>query len=112
VLIAILISIILYTFISRKYDLNPFEESIFIFLFSGSLCSLIDKIVWGGSLDYILLEGFFTFDLKDVYLTIFEILIIACIIFNYKGLRKFDEKKFLHELKSYIKEKLTNNLKK
>lgn len=106
VLIAMLISIIIYLFINETY-MNLFEESIFIFLFSGSFCSLIDKIIWGGSLDYILVEGFFTFDLKDVYISIFEILIIACLIFNYKGLRKFDEKKFFRELKGYIKEKLT-----
>lgn len=107
VLTAMLISIIIHLFISKTYNMNFFEESIFIFLFSGSFCSLIDKIIWGGSLDYILVEGFFTFDLKDVYISIFEILIIACVIFNYKGLRKFDEKKFFRELKDYIKEKLT-----
>ncbi len=107
VLIAILITIIIYFFKNETYGTNPFKEFIFIFLFSGSFCSLIDKIIWGGSLDYILVEGFFTFDLKDVYITIFEVLIISCVIFNYKGLRKFDEKKFFRELKDYIKEKLT-----
>lgn len=107
VLTALLISIIIYIFIYETYNMNPFKECIFIFLFSGSFCSLIDKIIWGGSLDYILVEGFFTFDLKDVYISIFQILIIACVIFNYRGLRKFDEKKFFRELKDYRKEKLT-----
>lgn len=107
VIAAMLISIIIYIFISETYNITLFGEYIFIFLFSGSFCSFIDKVIWGGSLDYILVEGFFTFDLKDVYISIFEILIISCAIFNYKGLRRFDEKKFFRELKGFIKEKLT-----
>ena len=107
VLTVLLISIIIYIFIYETYNRNAFIECIFIFLFSGSFCSLIDKIIWGGSLDYILIEGFFTFDLKDVYLSIFLMLIIACVIFNYKGFRNFNEKKFLRELIDFIKEKIT-----
>lgn len=105
VLTALLISIIIYIFIYETYNRNVFIECIFIFLFSGSLCTLMDKIIWGGSLDYILIEGFFTFDLKDVYLSIFLMLIIACVIFNYKGFRNFNEKKFLRELIDFMKEK-------
>jgi signal peptidase II len=107
VLAAILMAIIIYLFINETYNMTHLGECIFLFLFSGSFCSLIDKIIWGGSLDYILVEGFFTFDLKDVYISIFEVLVISCVIFNYKGLRKFDDKKFFRELKNYIKEKFT-----
>lgn len=35
---------------------------------SAGLCSLLDKSLWGGSLDYLQLPGKCTFDLKDVYL--------------------------------------------
>ena len=35
---------------------------------SGIACAFIDVVFWGGSLDYIKLFDWFTFDLKDVYL--------------------------------------------
>lgn len=35
---------------------------------SAGLCSLLDKTLWGGSLDYIQIPGKYTFDLKDLYL--------------------------------------------
>ena len=37
---------------------------------AGSICSLIDKLFWGGSLDFIQIPLFFTFDLKDCYLSL------------------------------------------
>ena len=40
---------------------------MFIFLISGTSCSLIDKIFWGGSLDYIRILSQIA-DLKDIYL--------------------------------------------
>lgn len=35
---------------------------------SAGLCSLLDKTLWGGSLDYIQIPEKCTFDLKDLYL--------------------------------------------
>ncbi len=104
-IIIFLVSVAIYDFMKNKYKTGKLENRLFIFLFAGTLCSLIDKVFWGGSLDYIRLEGFFIFDLKDVYITIFEIIVILCIIFNYKGLRKFNEKKFFHEFRNYMKGK-------
>jgi len=43
---------------------------------SSAICKLIDDIFWGGSLDYILLFDWFVFDLKDVYITFFIVLIL------------------------------------
>lgn len=40
---------------------------------TGCICSFIDKVFWGGSLDFIQIPHFFTFDLKDLYLTIAEV---------------------------------------
>lgn len=97
----LLISALVYIYIKETYRVNPLQELIFIFLFSGAICSLIDKIFWGGSLDYIFIEGFFTFDLKDVYISIFEVLVLGCLVFNFRGLRKFDEKKFIRDLKRF-----------
>lgn len=47
------------------------------FGFAGSLCSLIDSAFWDGSIDYIRIEGRFTFDLKDVYLVVFMIAVVV-----------------------------------
>lgn len=33
---------------------------------AGSICSIIDRLFWGTSLDYIAVRGHFIFDLKDV----------------------------------------------
>ncbi|WP_066714689.1 signal peptidase II [Clostridium sp. Marseille-P299] len=49
---------------------------IFIFAMAGCLCSIIDKIFWGGSLDFLVIPGLFIFDLKDCYLTVAEILFV------------------------------------
>lgn len=44
---------------------GKWANGVFIAGLAAALCSLIDKVFWGGSLDYIQLKGFFTFDLKD-----------------------------------------------
>lgn len=101
--ILLLISILLYDFISTKYTMYGLAQLNFCFVFAGAFCSLIDKIAWGGSLDFIWLKGFFIFDVKDVYLTCFEAITISMLIFNYKGLRKLNEKVFFKDLGAYIK---------
>ena len=70
---------------------------MFAFLFSGAFCSLIDKIFWDGSLDYILVKGFFTFDLKDVYLNVFNGLLILSVLINNKILEQIDTKVLLKD---------------
>lgn len=52
----------------------------FNLLISGSICSMIDKLFWGGSLDYICLKGYFIFDLKDFYITLAEIILVVLVI--------------------------------
>ena len=41
-----------------------------IFFVAGISCSFVDVLFWGGSLDFIRLFDWFTFDLKDTYLDI------------------------------------------
>ncbi len=102
----VLLSIAIFAFVRERYQENRIVNLAFLFVIAGALCSLIDKLFWGGSLDYILLKGFFVFDLKDVYISLFETIVVACLIFNYKGFRKFNEKKFYNNFKSYVKTKL------
>lgn len=77
----------------------------FNLLIAGCVCSLIDKFFWSGSLDYIWLKGFFIFDLKDLYISIAEIIIITWIIINYKLVIHFRTR----ELIRFIKETILNN---
>lgn len=104
-IIILFISMLILDFIRHKQIEGKTINLLFIFLFAGVFCSLIDKMFWGGSLDYIHLKGLFTFDLKDIYLSIVQIIIISCWIFNYKGLRRTSEKLLYNDFKSYIKEK-------
>lgn len=55
---------------SQKEQPTKAANAVYVLGVSGTLCSLIDKLFWGGSLDYIQLIGLFTFDLKDCFITL------------------------------------------
>lgn len=103
-------SLFIFDFIKYKYRVGRLEKILYIFLFAGILCSFLDKVVWGGSLDYIWLKHFFIFDLKDVYLTVFEILVILCFIIHYNEIKKLNEKKMYNDFKDYIKLKFNKRI--
>lgn len=50
---------------------------LMVFGIAGSICSIIDKLFWGGSLDFIELKNFFIFDVKDCYISFFLVIFIA-----------------------------------
>jgi len=57
---------------------NSFWINGFIHLFlAGLLANLIDNAFWGGSLDYITIKPFYTFDLKDLYITLCELFLLT-----------------------------------
>lgn len=66
---------------------NAVYISLILFL-SGCICSTIDRIVLGGSLDYLILLGYII-DLKDVYLFLGSII---AIIVTFKSYRKSSKK--------------------
>ncbi len=104
VLILVILAVgICFKFIRAMKKGDKLVDILFIVIISGALCSLIDKVFWGGSLDYIALKGLFIFDLKDVYITIFEMLLAGMLVFNYKGLRRMDDKKLYRNFKSFVK---------
>lgn len=70
--------------IGNKY--MKFVNASEILLLSGAFCSLIDKIFWGGSLDYIYVRKLFICDLKDIYMFSSVCILIIC-----SGLITFDE---------------------
>jgi signal peptidase II len=85
---------------SRKR--NSFWINGFIHLFlAGLLANIIDNAYWGGSLDYITIKPFYTFDLKDMYITLCELFLITELLDNKLLVRLFkmpkDESKQLNQ---------------
>lgn len=101
-LTVLFIAIFIYDFIRSKGLMGKPDYWMFCFLFAGLICSLIDKIAWGGSLDYMNLMGLFIVDLKDGYLTAFEIILIAKFIFQ-KEFRNTKTKVVLYNMREYFK---------
>jgi signal peptidase II len=61
--------ILLYRYFSYLWiQGKKYLYGMLIFYVSGITCSFIDVIFWGGSIDFLRLFDWFTFDLKDVYL--------------------------------------------
>jgi signal peptidase II len=92
--IVAIMSILIYLFykyLNNQFGISKIINIMYAFIFSGAICSLIDKIFWNGSLDYILVNGFFTFDLKDVYINIFICLLILSLLLKSKVLNQIDD---------------------
>lgn len=67
-----------------KRKRNSFWINGFIHLFlAGLLANLIDNAFWGGSLDYITIKPFYTFDLKDLYITLCELFLVTELLDNH-----------------------------
>ncbi|WP_294484430.1 signal peptidase II [uncultured Ruminococcus sp.] len=78
-IIAMVLMITFYVYLKRNYSDKRLVDPAMILFTSGIVCSLIDKICWGGSLDYILFFRQIS-DLKDIYLLAGAVLIILFII--------------------------------
>lgn len=106
--IVAIMSILIYLFyqyLNKQFGTNKIINIMYGFIFSGAICSLIDKIFWNGSLDYILVNGFFTFDLKDVYINIFNGLLILLFLSKNKVLNQIDDN-IVKDFTKYILRKL------
>jgi signal peptidase II len=70
---------------------NSFWINAFIHLFlAGLLANLIDNAFWGGSLDYVTIKPLYTFDLKDLYITLCELFLITELLDNHLLRRMFN----------------------
>lgn len=68
--IAIILFIELYRY-SKYKNLKCFDiDMCFSFITAGALCSLIDKVFYGGSLDFIGISNLFIADIKDIYINL------------------------------------------
>ncbi|BDB00903.1 signal peptidase II [Clostridium botulinum] len=102
-IVILLFFIAIFNFIKERYTAHKIVYCLFILVCAAAICSLIDKVFWGGSLDFISFKNFFVFDLKDVYISVFEIVAMLCVILNYKKLEAINEKTIYNDFKSYIK---------
>ena len=59
------------------------DQRIYSPLPGRTAANLIDNAFWGGSLDYITIKPFYTFDLKDLYITLCELFLITELIDNH-----------------------------
>ena len=84
---------IVVAWIGEVYTLKINGKMIMICGISGCLCSLIDKVFWGGSLDFLQIPTLFIFDLKDCYLTVAEVIFVVIGILNSK---EISVKEYLH----------------
>lgn len=106
ILLVLIITILLcigYRFLRSMYQLHKLVYVSLLTAISASICSFIDKVFWGGSLDYILLKDLFIFDLKDIYITLFQILCICFLVINYRECKSISNKKIYSDFKQYIK---------
>lgn len=89
-----IISILGTFYIVEKYKKvflwNKIADIGFKLVLAGTICSFIDKVVWGGSLDYILFFGKIV-DLKDIYLVVGFVQVILSVVLFENNRRKIRE---------------------
>ena len=94
-------------YVARKR--NSFWINGFIHLFlAGLLANLIDNAFWGGSLDYITIKPFYTFDLKDLYITLCELFLVTELLDNrllkrFLQMPKEESRKLNRDFISFVK---------
>ena len=54
---------------AKRAHISFWVKIIMICGISGCLCSLIDKLFWGGSLDFLHIHNLFIADIKDIFIT-------------------------------------------
>ncbi|WP_291652811.1 signal peptidase II [Clostridium sp.] len=68
--LAVILFIEVYRYYLYKGNKDFWSDMAFLFILSGALCSLIDKIFYGGSLDFIGISNLFIADIKDMYINL------------------------------------------
>ncbi|WP_300382184.1 signal peptidase II [Clostridium sp.] len=97
-IIALFLFLEVYRYYLSKNPKSFWVDSSFIFLTAGGLCSLIDKVFYGGSLDFIGISNLFIADIKDIYINIG---LLFFIMFIYKaGYLNEDDTSLKEDIKS------------
>lgn len=89
-LVLLILMIPIYLYLRSIKFKNIFLCLILIFLSSGAIASTIDRIIWGGSLDFIKISNYII-DFKDIYLflsifvaTLYVLKSLFCLVFRSK----------------------------
>lgn len=80
-ILAIFVFVEVYRYYLHNGNKDFWSDMCFIFVSCGALCSLIDKVFYGGSLDFIGISNLFIADIKDLYINL-GILFFALTMFN------------------------------
>ncbi|EES50000.1 MULTISPECIES: signal peptidase II [Clostridium] len=94
-IIALFVFVEIYRYALYKGNKDFWADMSFLFIFCGALCSLIDKLFYGGSLDFIGISNLFIADIKDIYINL-GILFFILTLFN-NGYLSSDEETTLKE---------------
>ncbi|MEI6101814.1 MAG: signal peptidase II [Eubacteriales bacterium] len=105
VAILLILIILFYRYLQNRLPKNNTVNVLFAFVFSGAVCSLVDKIFWNGSLDFIQLSHLFTFDTKDVYVSIFIGLVLLFLVQNNKIIKQIGSRDVLRGFADQFKSK-------
>lgn len=102
--VAVMLALILlfYRHLQKRLPKNGTVSVLFAFLFSGAGCSLIDKVFWNGSLDYIQIRPLFVFDAKDVFVSIFIGLLLLFLVRGNPVLKQICSREMLRSFFSPI----------
>ena len=95
--IALLLFLEIYRYVISKKVKSFWIDMSFIFIVAGALCSLIDKVFYGGSLDFIGISNLFIADIKDIYINLGLLFFIISI---YKSDFINDESSFKDDIKA------------
>lgn len=69
-ILAVILFIEVYRYYLSKENKDFWADMSFLFITTGALCSLIDKVFYGGSLDFIGISDLFIADIKDIYINL------------------------------------------
>ena len=101
---ALILFIEVYRYYHFKGNKDFWSDMCFIFVLCGALCSLIDKVFYGGSLDFIGVNNLFIADIKDIYINL-GILFFVLTLFNNGYLSSEEETSFrdaINNLKKFL----------
>ena len=99
--ISLMLFIEIYRYTKIKCGKSFWIDMCFIFIFAGALCSFIDKVFYGGSLDFIGISNLFIADIKDMYINLGLLFFIMSCYKN--GFFSEEETTFKDDLKSIKK---------
>ncbi len=101
-IIALLLFTEIYRYHNNINNKNLLTDLCYLFIIVGSICSLVDKIFYGGSLDFIGIGNLFIADFKDIYINL-AIFMFIVVIYDYDDEENKSIKYDIKKLKCFFK---------